>query len=267
MALKLLQPGLRPLGQFDLEDDDTVVGGEVVKLEMHNDSASAESRAYDASNIGPFSSTDRSVRFSVGSFEIGKLCGLADDGGASGSTGGYGTLFGHVIGGSAGQGVSVQLNTGYATSGSVVTVGPATNMASGKVTVWHSAGLYGVNGDALASAGENIVAAGSATVDTLTAATITSATHANLPVFARTTTGKLFVTSKVATTNHSFLNGGVVTPDAPSSQAAIYVGHMKDSSIVSTPSYMAGGSGTLGSAYSSDSEEYVIYFLGNQGLV
>ena len=43
MALKLLQPGLRPMGQFDLEDDDqnSVLGGEFGVLEALQSSTDA----------------------------------------------------------------------------------------------------------------------------------------------------------------------------------------------------------------------------------
>ena len=106
MALKLLQPSLRPLGQFDLADADhaAMTGGECVALET----ASAEQAASDVTTVGPYSGTSDTLRFSLSEYSRGTLCGLADEGSASG----YGTQFGHLIGSNAGQAVAVPLNTG-----------------------------------------------------------------------------------------------------------------------------------------------------------
>jgi hypothetical protein len=278
MALKLLQPSLRPLGQFDLKDDDTIVGGECVSLATGTGRA-----ASDVTSAGPFSAGTTQLNFALGEFSRGTLCGLADDG-----TNGYGTHFGSIIGGTAGQGVSVQLNTGYATAGSVVTVGPASHVASGKVTVWHAPGLYAVNSEPLAAVGDvpaALLVSGQpfgGTVDAETGAVTTagdcvidSATAVNAPIFAASN-GKLYTpdTMPAAATN-AFMVGGQAD-GARSDQLAIFVGQMNDSSVVSTPASLAqgtwAGSSTvdtdgLGSAYASTTEEYAIYFLGNQGLV
>jgi hypothetical protein len=70
------------------------------------------------------------VNFTPASRTAGRLGGLADEGRDE-----YGTLFGNLIGS----------NTGRATSESgAVVIGPSTDRASGKVTVWAQAGLYGV---------------------------------------------------------------------------------------------------------------------------
>lgn len=130
MALKLLNPGLRPLGMFDLEDGDAgaVVGGEYCELQ----SMAVDNVEAYAADVGQLSDTDTGVNFTLSTRTAGNLGGLADEG-----TDEYGTLFGSLIGS----------NTGRATteSGAVV-IGPSTDRASGKITVWAQAGLYGVNG-------------------------------------------------------------------------------------------------------------------------
>lgn len=138
--LILLQPGIEPLGQFDLEDDDTdlVVGGEVGIFEDLDE----ESDAYagDVWHPGP------RIQLSLGDVAAdGELYGLVDEGSS-----GYGTYFGSVIGSTVGQG------TGFgsqATTGTVV-VGPSTVRGSGKATLWTKPGLYGVTVDAWASSAE-----------------------------------------------------------------------------------------------------------------
>ena len=128
MALKLLNPGLRPLGMFDLEDSDAgaVVGGEYVELaSMPVDNVEAY-----AADVGQLADTDTGVNFVRTVRTAGNLGGLADEG-----DDGYGTLFGSLIGSNAGRATTE--------SGAVV-IGPSTDRASGKVTVWAQAGLYGV---------------------------------------------------------------------------------------------------------------------------
>jgi len=130
MALKLLNPGLRPLGMFDLEDSDAgaLVGGEYVELaSMPVDNVEAY-----AADVGQLADTDTGVNFVRTSRTAGALGGLADEGVDE-----YGTLFGSLIGSNAGQATTQ--------SGAVV-IGPSTDRASGKVTVWAQAGLYGVTG-------------------------------------------------------------------------------------------------------------------------
>ena len=141
MALVLLNPGLRPLGQFDLDDPDNgaLEGGEYVELAATTGGAGAEGYAADVAQ-GPAPGGSLGIGAPIASaFQrtvrtAGRLGGLADDGGEV--SGGYGTLFGSLIGQTAGQATQV--------AGAVV-IGPASNRGSGKVTVWAQAGLYGVN--------------------------------------------------------------------------------------------------------------------------
>lgn len=140
MALKPLQPGIEPLGQFDIEDDDQalVQGGEVGIFVSLN--TATDLYAEDVVGQGP------EVHVSLGDVtNDGELYGLVDEG-----VSGYGTLFGTVIGTQTGKG------TGYgslSTTG-VVTVGPATMRGSGKVTMWTKPGLYGITRQAWATGSE-----------------------------------------------------------------------------------------------------------------
>lgn len=136
MALFPLQPGLFPLGQFDALDSDiaNVLGGEVMTL---TSAGTSETSAYDDTDgyhfdvTTPITNHVASVRASTASqFPLF----LSDDG-----TKGYGTLFGQTIGTTAGR----------ATTGT--DLGPSTQAASGKVTLWDKHGLYAVSIDAVAS--------------------------------------------------------------------------------------------------------------------
>ena len=263
MALKLLQPSLRPLGQFDLADNSAAIaGGEIVKLGAVN--TTADSAAADSHQVGPLNGTSplQFTNFSADTFENGKLCGLADDGEA-----GYGTQFGTLIGTNAGKGVQVPTSLGATLAGGAVVIGPETHAASGKVTVWHAAGLYSVNADALATVAntaDDIDVSGQplgGTVDaeeTLTAANIDADTAANAMIFAQEATGKLYTTD-AKPADQQLMKGGVNDGGTSSDQCAIYVGYITDSSLVSTPKSLAGED--------LEAEEYAIYFLGNQGLI
>lgn len=199
MALKLLNPGLRPLGMFDLDDADlgTLVGGEYVELKTE---AAVGAEGY-AADVGQLEDATSIVNFHATSRTVGRLGGLADEGVDE-----YGTLFGQLIGS----------NTGKATvvSGAVV-LGPSTDRASGKVTVWAAPGLYGVNGQ-------------DAELDSAAA---------NAGVYATSGTGRLRTTAG--------LTGKV----------AIYVGAMKDTSLVSTTNTAAGETATT--------EYHAVFYLGN----
>jgi hypothetical protein len=265
MALKLLQPSLRPLGQFDLADSSaTIKGGEVVKLA--SSAIASDEAAADSHQVGPLlgSAATNFANFTAGTFANGTLCGLADDGDA-----GYGTQFGTLIGTNAGKGVQVPTSLGATLSGGAVVIGPETHAASGKVTVWHAAGLYSVNADALATTANTadaILLSGQPTLSTVDAETTQNAadidadTTVNSLIFAQTTTGKLYTVAAPSAVFH--MRGGVAGAGAGSrsDQCAIYAGYISDSSLVSTPSTLA-GIGTV------DAEEYAIYFLGNQGLI
>ena len=262
MALKLLQPSLRPLGQFDLADDSAAItGGEIVKL--NTDNTTVDSAAADSHQVGPFVGSAGSfqfVNFTAGTFQQGTLCGLADEGEA-----GYGTQFGTLIGGNAGKGFQVPTNMGATLSSSgAVVIGPETHTGSGKVTVWHAAGLYAVNAAATTSGATDIELVGqdaessTDTVITLTANGFGTALPVNAPVFAHTN-GKLYAgTGDVLDYRY---RGGVISGGSVSSdQCAIYAGYLTDSSLVSTPAHLAGTA-------DASAEEFAIYYLGNQGLI
>ena len=197
MALKLLNPGLRPLGMFDLADADqgSLVGGEYVELASLSTAGAYEGYAADVEALSSGSSlTDNIVQFSRGSRTAGNLGGLADDG-----ADGYGTLFGSLIGQNAGR------STQFGTVNGAVVIGPNTEEASGKVTVFAQAGLYGVTDEG--TDGELDAAA------------------TNAVLSANATTGLLQTTGA----GHD---------------VAIYVGEMTDTSLVSTTSAAAGEAAT-----------------------
>jgi hypothetical protein len=193
MALKLLNPGLRPLGMFDLEDDNAgnLEGGEYVALNAAG--PGAEGYAADVENVGPFAGAvtlngnATGVKFDLATSADEVLCGLADEGVDE-----YGTLFGSLIGQNAGR---ATLESG------AVVIGPSTDRASGKVTVWAAPGLYGVNG----------AAAGLATTGLALETTVNTAYGA--------TTG---------------------LHDSSATAASLFVGHMADQSLVSTTNLAAG---------------------------
>jgi hypothetical protein len=140
MALKLLQPGMEPLGQFDLEDDDQslVVGGEVGVFQALN--VATDLYAADAFTVGP------TIHVTLSSVtNDGELYGLVDEGVA-----GYGTAFGTLIGGIVGKGTGF----GASSASGVVTIGPSTVYGSGKVTLWTKPGLYGVTADGFISSAQ-----------------------------------------------------------------------------------------------------------------
>jgi len=192
MALKLLQPGLQPAGQFDLKDGTTLSGGEYVQL-----TASSDYAASDVSEVGPATYMQPGIRNLAASVRFG---GLADEG-----TTGYGTSFGTIIGATVGQGTGF----GSLSTTGVVVVGPQTSTGSGKVTVWHAPGLYGVSGAAATAA---------------TGAPL-SGLAVNVIVEAEASTGYLGAASVGA-----------------GSTVGVTLGAVKDTSLVSTTAYAAGES-------------------------
>lgn len=197
MALKLLNPGLRPLGMFDLADADlgNLVGGEYVELVAASTTGAFEGYAADVEALSSGASlTDNIVQFARNDRTAGRLGGLADDGGDE-----YGTLFGSLIGSNVGK------QTQFGTSGGAVVIGPNTEQASGKVTVFAQAGLYGVTEEGIPG---QLAAAAS-----------------NAVLSANATTGLLQTTP----VGHD---------------VAIYVGEMTDTSLVSTTSTAAGEAAT-----------------------
>ena len=164
MALKPLNPAFLPLGQFDLADAavGAISGGEHVTF---GSTSGPEGYAADVGFSGPLDASAfpafKSVYVTPATGAFGSFSGLADEG-----VEGYGTLFGSLIGQTAGQATKV--------NGSVV-IGPATHSGSGKCTVWAMPGVYGISGPAANDAADPI-SEGSATND---------------PVYANATTGLL----------------------------------------------------------------------------
>jgi len=211
MALKLLQPGLQPAGQFDLKDGTTLSGGEYVQL-----TASSDYAASDVSAVGPATYMQPGIRSLAASVKFG---GLADEG-----TTGYGTSFGTIIGATVGQGTGF----GSLSTTGVVVVGPQTSTGSGKVTVWHAPGLYGVSGPAATDADDN-------GCDPLSALAV------NVIVRAEASTGYL----------------GDATVGAGST-VGVTLGAVKDTSLVSTTAYAAGEA--------AQTEFYAIYMTAINGI-
>lgn len=200
MALKPLNPKHEPYGVFDALDADTTSfkGGEVVAFTYVAKGSSVDKGAADL-NDGYVSDAVQ-TRPAVTKTLVGGAYPLflADEG-----VSGYGTLFGVVVGGTAGQQVS----------GSVV--GPHTAYASGKVTLWDGPGLYAVTLDA---------------VDTTAATglTKTNATLAgNAPLYA-TSAGLL-----TPTAGSGF--------DAGSTTVARFIEFTTNGSFVTTPSDLVTG--------------------------
>jgi hypothetical protein len=149
MSLKLLQPGVQPLGQFDGVDSEvlTFKGGEICTFSYVTTSGQPgvttpglDQAAYDQFDgyvnvSGTFKRPAVTKTFAATSMVARPLM-LADDGIA-----GYGTLFGSVVGGAVGQQVS---------GGAVL--GPHTATGSGKMTCWDKPGLYAVSLDAVNTA-------------------------------------------------------------------------------------------------------------------
>lgn len=140
--LKILQPGIQPLGQFDGLDSEltTFKGGEVctftsvaTKSTGGTDKAAAD--VIDDGYSGTTSKTRPAVTLTLAS-GVRPLF-LADDGNS-----GYGTLMGTVVGGTAGS----------ISSGGAV-LGPHTATGSGKITLWDKPGLYAVSLDAADTTG------------------------------------------------------------------------------------------------------------------
>ncbi len=139
MALKILNPGtISPLGQFDCLDADmlNIKGGEVATLGTVPWNNTADLAAYDEQDGYGTPAASYATR-AVVTVNLPATCAplfLTDDG-----TTGYGTLFGSLVGGVAGQ----------QTSGAVL--GPHTALGSGKVTLWGQEGLYATTLDAVDS--------------------------------------------------------------------------------------------------------------------
>jgi len=148
MALVLHNTMDRPLGQFDSLDAQVSLwkGGEIACWATTPYGASATDKAAaDVLDDGyaPVGGTPVRPVVTIASTNSSAGAGapplfLADDG-----TNHYGTLFGVVVGATAGQ-------TSFGPGGGT-NLGPNTATGSGKVTLWHMAGLYGVTLDAVDS--------------------------------------------------------------------------------------------------------------------
>ena len=145
MALRLEQPGIVPLGQFDGYDDQlaTILGGEVgaiVSILVSNpDLAAADADGSDGYVGMPPNQRRTIVTRNLVDSNFNRPLGLLDDGTSTGfSSTGYGTLLGVVVGGTAGR----------QSVGGVV-LGPPTALGSGKITFWDKPGLYATTLDAV----------------------------------------------------------------------------------------------------------------------
>jgi len=137
MALYPVQPGIQPLGMFDVKD--TVLsglkGGEVMTLGAEGvTNTTSETAAFDVLDGYTFATPAKRPVAVLASVATHAFVALADEG-----TGpDYFTMLGTVVGG----------KTGLVVSGGA-TNGPHTATASGKVTLWDKPGLYEVTTDAL----------------------------------------------------------------------------------------------------------------------
>lgn len=141
MALKVLNPGINPLGQFDCLDADVanIKGGEVLKFGAVSFSADVGTQDGYVVSSGVKRTVVKLAKDNDG---YGPYM-LADEGVA-----GYGTLFGTVVGATLGR-------TAYGPNSTVPAgslLGPHTATGSGKVTAWDKPGLYAVSLDAVDSA-------------------------------------------------------------------------------------------------------------------
>jgi|SRR5271166_2058455 len=143
MALVLLNSGREPLGQFDVKDTQltSFKGGEVCTwgstLLTSGDLAASD--VFQDGYVGTTSKSRPYVTLTLTATSAPLF--LSDDGIAH-----YGTLFGTIVGGTAGQVVS---------GGAVL--GPSTATGSGKMTLWDKQGLYGTTLDAVDTAADGLV--------------------------------------------------------------------------------------------------------------
>lgn len=134
MALKLLQSGIQPLGQFDALDAQTttVLGGEVASFTYVSITPGVDRAAADVVLDGYVAAANTRPAATTTLVPDMRPLFLVDEG-----TSGYGTLFGEVVGGT----------TGKLIGGAVL--GPHTATGSGKWTLWDKPGLYAVTLDAV----------------------------------------------------------------------------------------------------------------------
>ena len=246
MSLKLLQPGIQPLGQFDGLDTDvlTLKGGEIVSFAQVTTSgqpgvttSGLDQAAYDVfdgyvNEGGVFKrpAVTRKFDSTTTLTSATRPLMLSDEGIL-----GYGTLFGAVVGGTVGQ----QVNGPTTYTGAIL--GPHTATGSGKCTCWDKPGLYAVSLDA---------------VDT-TASTGLQPTN----------------TSLVISNALSFTAQGLLTPfgspqNTPTGGTQPIVGHLVEfntnQSLVTTPNYLVAAlnspSGSVSSVGPRSFQFATIYF-------
>lgn len=194
MALYPLNPGIQPLGIFDVKDTEasSLKGGEVMTFgTASRTNSSSESAAADVTLDG-YGTLRTVAQLATSSVDF---VALADEG-----TTGYFTQLGSVVGG----------NVGMTIAGSAL--GPHTSVGSGKVTLWEKPGLYEITltalaDDFLSDVGEDGLSPGS--------------------VLGYTNAGKIA---------HSTNNGAVA-----STGCAIFVEFSHSQSLVTTPSWLVGG--------------------------
>lgn len=134
MALKLLQPGIQPLGQFDALDSQVTspLGGEVASFTYVSIAAGTDDAAADVDD-GYLAAAGTRPAATTTLVSGARPLFLVDEG-----VSGYGTLFGEVVGAAVGKTV---------TGGTVL--GPHTATGSGKWTLWDKPGFYAVTLDAV----------------------------------------------------------------------------------------------------------------------
>lgn len=198
MALKPLTNTGNPYGCFDGYDTEylLVKGGEVGTLRnaaVHGADKAAKDADGSDGYVGTTAPTQYRPAITTTLASGARPLFLLDDG-----TSGYGTLFGQVVGGIAGQ----------VTAGSQL--GPHTATGSGKLTAWVNPGLYAVTLDA---------------VDT-TAATGLTSTNATLAIG-----DPLYATSAGLLTP----NSGASFETGPAPVLARFVEFQTSQSLVTTP--------------------------------
>lgn len=194
MALVLQNNNGMPYGQFDGKDADMATGfkgGEVCTLGAVVNTPATDLAAQDVFQdgyVGTSTKNRPAVTFQLASGS--RPLFLSDDGIAN-----YGTLFGTVVGGTAGQ----------VTTGAVL--GPNSSTGSGKVTLWNNPGLYGVTLDAVDTAADGLIPTSSTALTVGTTLTYT-ATGKLTPTAASGAVGSAPVVARLV---EFATNGSLVT--------------------------------------------------------
>jgi hypothetical protein len=202
--LRPITTGLLPIGTFDGYDADilTIKGGEVLTIASVALPSSDLAAADVLDGYAGTTAKTRAILTKTLS-ATSRVLFLADDGNA-----GYGTLFGTLVGGIAGQQVAGPR------------IGPATATGSGKITAWNSKGLYAVSLDAVNTAADGIVPSNTS----LTAGSPLTATAAGLLSPVGAAAGTFNAGQVVATFVEFSVNNGskVSTPGSRFNEAVIY---------------------------------------------